>query len=279
MGQVMRAAVAAFAALVWSAVPAAAQDRKGSYEPQVGQSGKDVIWVPTPDEVVAKMLDMAQVAPGDVVVDLGSGDGKIAIAAARRGAIAKGVEYNPDMVELSKRRAKEAGVKVEFVQGDIFQTDFTKADVITLYLLPHLNEKLKPTILKMKPGTRVTSHSFRMGDWEPDKTATADGRDAHFWVVPANVGGEWKIEVGPHAGPTMKIKQTYQKLEGQAQWGNRAGPLRDPVVKGPYVSFLIADERGTLHKFEGVTDHDGPMLGVVTPEKGGAPRLFRATRR
>ena len=158
-----------------------------AYQPEVGQPGKDVVWVPTPDEVVKAMLDMAQVTSKDYVVDLGSGDGKIAIAAARRGARAHGIEYNPDMVALSKRNAERAGLKnVTFVQGDIFESDFRDADVITLYLLPSLNEKLRPRLLaELKPGTRIVSHAFRMGDWEPEQSREVDGSMIYFWTVPA----------------------------------------------------------------------------------------------
>jgi SAM-dependent methyltransferase len=277
-----RAACAAIAScFAFAAVPALAQKAAaaGQFEPQVGQSGKDVIWVPTPDEVVQKMLDMAQVAPGERLYDLGSGDGKIAIAAARRGARAKGIEYNPEMVEHSKRLARQANVEVELVQGDIFESNFTDADVITLYLLPHLNERLRPMLLAMKPGTRVTSHYFGMGDWEPDETATVGGREAHFWRVPAKIGGDWEVRIGNNAGPTLRIEQQFSKFEGKVDWANRAGPVRDAVLRGPVVAFTATDGAGVAHRFEGVADHTGPMMGVVTPVAGGAPKFFTATRR
>src|SRR6266702_3620430 len=140
------------------------------FEPQVGQAGKDVVWVPTPQELVNKMLDLAKVTPQDYLIDLGSGDGRTVITAAKRGARALGVEFNPDMVELSKRNAAKAGVsdKASFVEADIFRSDLSPATVITLFLLPDPNIKLRPTILTLKPGTRVVSNTFRMGDWEPD---------------------------------------------------------------------------------------------------------------
>ena len=199
---------------VLHAQPAASATK--DYQPMVGQAGKDVVWVPTPDEVVEKMLDMAQVTDKDTVVDLGSGDGKIAIAAARRGAKARGVEFNPDMVALSKRNANAARVKVDFRQGDIFKTDFRDADVVTLYLLPDLNVKLRPTLLKMKPGTRVTSHSFQMGDWEPDETATVGSRTAYLWKVPAQLQGQWQVSIDGKPGPVLSLQQQYQKLQGTA---------------------------------------------------------------
>jgi hypothetical protein len=186
------------------------------FEPQVGQSGKDVVWVPTPDLTVQKMLDMAKITPSDFLVDLGSGDGKTVIAAARRGTRAMGVEFNPDMVDLSVRRAKEAGVTdmATFVRGDIFETDFTKATVVTLFLLPDLNVRLRPTILDMKPGTRVLSNSFTMAEWESDETVqVSEGCTSwctvHYWVVPAKVAGTWTI-----GNETLTLTQEFQKVTG-----------------------------------------------------------------
>ena len=168
------------------ALPAAAQ-----FQPQVGQAGKDVIWVPTPDDVVERMLTMAQVTPQDYVWDLGAGDGKIAIAAAKKfGARATGIEYNPDMVKHANANAQAAGVagtgkgQATIRHGDIFATDFSQASVITLYLLPALNLKLRPKLLKMKQGTRIVSHDFDMGDWKPDVTLKVGTRMVHFWTVP-----------------------------------------------------------------------------------------------
>ena len=268
-------AATAFDGAAQQATPAAAKP----FEPQVGQAGKDVIWVPTPDEVVQKMLELAQVRRGERVVDLGSGDGKIAIAAAHRGAIARGIEYNPDMVEVSKRNAEKAGVKVDFVRGDIFESKFTEADVVTLYLLPTLNERLRPILLAMKPGTRVTSHAFRMGDWEPDDQATVSGREAFLWLVPANIQGRWATRLGNGAGPALSIKQAFQKIEGDSEWNGRATLLRDAKVEGPHVSFVFADEDGGWYRFEGAADHTGPVVGVARPLHGGHARLFTATRR
>ncbi|MGC4086275.1 MAG: methyltransferase domain-containing protein [Vicinamibacterales bacterium] len=184
----------ALAALL--SISLAGQQKPEPAEPVLGQKGKDVQWVPSPAPLVEKMLDMAQVTPKDYLVDLGSGDGVTVIAAARRGVRAMGIEYDANLVEVSKRNATAAGVAhlVTFVRGDIFKKDFSKATVVTTFLLPSLNLQLRPTLLRMKPGTRVVSNTFPMGEWEPDDRVRLDGPcerwcEALFWVVPARVGG------------------------------------------------------------------------------------------
>ncbi len=251
-------------------------EKKEEFKPVVGQSGKDVIWVPTPDEVVQRMLDMAELRSGERVVDLGSGDGKIAIAAAKRGARARGIEYNPDMVTLSRRNARDQGVRVDFEQGDIFKADFTEADVITLYLLPTLNERLRPILLDMKPGTRVTSHQFRMGDWQPDRTDELSGREAHLWIVPAKVAGTWSVRVGDDAPIQLELQQQFQKLQGHATVGGSRVALAQPQLRGPAIRFEVPSGSGPL-RFEGTADHQGRMQGTATTASGQR-RPFRATR-
>src|SRR5215203_3657292 len=186
------------------------------FEPQVGQAGKDVVWVPTPQTLVDKMLDMAKVTPQDFVMDLGSGDGRTVITAAKRGARAMGIEYNPDMVALSERNAKTAGVtdKATFVKADLFESDFSKASVVTMFLLPSINLKLRPKILAMKPGTRIVANSFNMEDWEADETQTVGGDctswcTALLWIVPAKVEGIWTTPRGD-----LKLTQQFQKVTG-----------------------------------------------------------------
>src|SRR3990167_8153087 len=201
------------------ALAAAQQQGDKEFTPQVGQAGKDVIWVPTPPELVEKMLRMARITPEDFVIDLGSGDGRIAIAAAKKfGARSMGVEYNPDMVALSNREAQRQGVadKVKFVKADIFETDFSQATIITMYLLPDLNLKLQPKILDQKPGTRVVSHQFNMGEWQPDETANIDNRLAHLWIVPAKAGGTWSLRIdGSARERPLSLRQSFQMLTGQ----------------------------------------------------------------
>src|SRR6266542_459807 len=170
------------------------------YQPEVGQAGKDVVWVPTPQALVDKMLEMAKVTPKDYVIDLGSGDGRTVITAAKHGSKALGVEYNPDMVELSKRNAAKEGVtdKASFMKADLFESDFSQAQVITMFLLPSINIKLRPKLLDLKPGTRIVSNSFTMEDWEADQTETITGEcsswcTALLWIVPAKVEGTWQV--------------------------------------------------------------------------------------
>ena len=198
------------------------------YEPKEYQDGKDVVWVPTAQTLVDKMLDMAKVTPNDYVVDLGSGDGRTVITAAKRGARAMGVEYNPKMVELSKANAVKEGVtdKATFIKADLFKTDFSQATVVTLFLLPEINLKLRPKILAMKPGTRVVSNSFDMGDWKADKTIDTVGKcetycNAFFWVVPAKVDGKWQMPQG-----TLVLRQTFQYVTGTLTSGKVVAPVK-----------------------------------------------------
>src|SRR5881296_4285146 len=223
------------------------------FEPQVGQAGKDVVWVPTPDDVVERMLNMAQTKPEDYVIDLGAGDGKIAILAARKfGARSLGIEYNPDMVKLSQNNAQAAGVagKASFRNADIFATDFSQASVITMYLLPGLNMKLRPQILSMRPGTRVVSHSFTMEDWEADEISTVDGRRAYFWVVPANVMGSWALDAGG-TKTELNLEQTFQKINGTVMLGGVNGGLREARLRGSQIAFAYVDDKGLRRDFTG----------------------------
>src|SRR5687767_4260221 len=196
---------------------ASAQTGTQTYAPSVGQEGKDVVWVPTPQAVVDKMLDMAKLTPADFLIDLGSGDGRTVITAAKRGARALGIEYNPDMVELSKRNAEVEGVsaRANFMKADLFQSDFSKASVITMFLLPDINLKLRPKILELKPGTRIVSNTFTMGEWQADQTVTLENGcsgswcTSLLWIVPAQVAGTWQIPQGE-----LRLRQSFQKLSG-----------------------------------------------------------------
>jgi hypothetical protein len=233
-----RAAALAFA-LALPATAAVAQTGPPppavTYEPSVGQPGKDVVWVPTPQVLVNRMLDMAKVTPSDYVIDLGSGDGRLVITAVQRGARALGVEYNPDMIEVSRRAAVQAGVgdKARFVKADLFETDFSEATVITMFLLPAINLKLRPKLLELRPGTRIVSNSFDMGEWKADETASIDrsgGCETHWcnallWIVPAQVGGTHKLRQGE-----LQLEQTFQMLTGTLRSNGSSVPVTGKVV-------------------------------------------------
>ena len=212
------------------------------YQPSVGQEGKDVVWVPTSQELVDKMLDLAAVTPSDFLIDLGSGDGRTVIAAAKRGAKALGIEYNPEMVELSKRNAAKEGMagRAEFIEGDVFEVDFSKATVLTLFLLPELNLRLRPKILAMTPGVRVVANSFDMDDWTPDERVKIDNCSrfctALFWIVPAKLEGRWAMP-----GGELALKQTYQMLSGTMKVGNASKPINSGKVAGRRITLSIGD--------------------------------------
>ncbi|MEP9377910.1 class I SAM-dependent methyltransferase [Aquabacter sp. CN5-332] len=245
-------AACALSALILGGAPAQtalAADVKAQaskpYTPYSGQAGKDVVWVPTQQALVDRMLDMAGVTADDHVIDLGSGDGRTVITAAKRGARAHGIEYNPDMVTLSRQNAEAEGVKdkATFERADIFQSDFSKASVVTLFLLTDLNIKLRPTLLKMKPGTRVVSNTFDMGDWQPDERIQS-GADctsfcrAYKWVVPAQVGGDWRLGEG-----SLKLTQTYQVLTGTLTRDGKSMPISDAKMDGTKITFTADGQR------------------------------------
>jgi hypothetical protein len=248
-----------------------AQPAKEPYEPRVGQEGKDVVWVPSPQTVVNKMLDMAKVTPNDYVIDLGSGDGRTVITAAKRGAKAHGIEYNPDMVELAKRNAAKEGVsdKATFAKADLFKSDLSQATVITLFLLPDINVKLRPKILDLKPGTRILSNTFTMGEWTADETATVNEDcqsycTALLWIVPAKVAGTWQLPQG-----RLTFKQTFQMISGTIRSGNVSTPITNGRLRGDQISFSAggAQYTGTVNG----NDIEGNV-------KGGTDSNWRATR-
>jgi SAM-dependent methyltransferase len=253
-------------ALAPAMVGVSAQQPARDYEPQVGQQGKDVIWVPTPQTLVDRMLQMAKVTPSDYVVDLGSGDGRTVITAAKIGAKAHGIEFNPDMVELSKRNAAKAGVaeKATFANADIFASDFSNATVVTMFLLPGLNLKLRPILLNMAPGTRVVSNSFDMGDWKADETAhvTDDCTGycrAYLWIIPAKVDGAWKF------GPSeLSLEQQYQSFTGRLTTGNVIAPITDGKLEADKITFTAGGTSYTGQVKGGTMEGTSVTSGVDT---------------
>ncbi len=233
--------VAFLGAIIFAPPPSRAQSAQG-FEPGVGQAGKDVVWVPTPDELVEKMLNLGNVTANDYLIDLGSGDGRTVIMAARRGARAHGIEYNPEMVELSKRNAAAAGVgaRATFAKEDLFESDFSNASVITMFLLPTINLKLRPKLLDLQPGTRIVSNTFTMGEWREDASDSLDGEcinwcTALLWIVPAKVGGTWKLPYGE-----LTLQQSYQFITGTLKSGNDVTPIANGKLKGDQIVFNAA---------------------------------------
>ncbi len=250
------------------------QPQPTEYNPEIGEWGKDVIWIPTPDELVNKMLEIAEVSADDFVIDLGSGDGRTVISAAKLGARALGIELNPAMVELSKIYAEKAGVsgKTEFIQADFFEYDLSEATVITMFLLPSINLKLRPRLLDLKPGTRIVSNTFSMSDWEPDYKVTIevsypensygnraaddwnDWNKALLWIVPAKVEGAWKFEEG-----TLTLWQKFQMLFGNYKTDNKTTNITDGRLNGDTITFSIDGEKYTGH-----LTGDKTLEGTVT---------------
>ncbi len=247
------------------------QDKNSGFTPHVGQAGKDVIWVPTPDALVQKMLEIAKVTPQDVVVDLGSGDGRTVIAAAKLDANATGIEYNADMVALSKKKAEEAGVsgKAKFLQADLFDYDLSKATVITMFLLPEINLKLRPKLLDLKPGTRIVSNTFTMGEWKPDLEVSIDENSswntALLWIVPAKVEGTWNLPPGE-----LTLNQEFQNFSGTYKQDNKITPVSDGKIDGNNVTFKIGNRT-----FTGKVNNNS-ILGTDTDNS--SKRDFQATK-
>jgi phospholipid N-methyltransferase len=255
--------------LVAAGVFVQAQTATQPFTPEVGQPGKDVVWVPTPQAMVDKMLDMAKVTAQDFVIDLGSGDGRTVITAAKRGARAQGIEYNPDMVALSQRNAAAEGMsaRATFAKADLFESDFSQASVITMFLLPEINLRLRPKILDLKPGTRIVSNTFTMEDWSPDETATVSTDcstwcTALFWIVPAKVEGAWQLPQG-----TLNLRQRFQMISGTLSSGANTSAITAATLRGDQINFSA-----------GGVQYTGRVNGNVMQGTTGTGASWRATR-
>jgi len=253
-----------------AAIPA--QEIQQPYEPVEGQAGKDVVWVPTPPVLVEKMLDMARVTPQDFVIDLGSGDGRNVIAAARRGARALGVEYNADMVEFSRRLAAREGVaeRAEFIQGDMFEADISQATVLALFLLTENLNRLVPKFLELKPGSRIVVNGFEIDGWRADETGSVEGDcdawcTAYLYIVPATVAGGWRLPDGK-----LRLEQKFQELTGTLTSGAARTPIANGRLHGDRISFTV-DGTEYVGRVEGNT-----MSGEL---KGRATGGWTATRK
>ncbi len=252
-----------------------AQDKAAEFQPEVGQAGKDVVWVPTPQALVDRMLDIAKATPKDFLIDLGSGDGRTVITAAKRGINALGIEYNPDMVTLSQRAAAKEGVSemAKFTKADLFETDFSKATVITMFLLPDINLRLRPKILNLKPGTRIVSNSFTMGEWKEDGSTKATEKEgcqsyctAFLWIVPAKTEGKWEMP----GGGELTLRQSFQMITGTLKADGKETAVKGQL-RGERISFKAGDA-----DYTGLVA-GGAMKGSV--KTGTNSREWAATRR
>ena len=246
---------------------------KNGYQPVDGQEGKDVRWFPSPQELVDKMLGMAKITPADFLIDLGSGDGRTVITAAKLGARAIGIEYDPDLVELSRQNAIKEGVKekVDFVKTDLFLYDFSKATILALFLLPEINLRLRPKILDMKPGTRILSTTFTMQTWQHDSVVKVDEKTnkwntAYLWIVPAKVQGTWKMN-----GDELKLTQKFQMVSGTLTRNGKTEAISEGKLRGKAFTFKT---NGAL--FTGRVDQN-VMTGNFT--KNGKISEWRAEKK
>ncbi len=241
------------------------------YEPRLRQPGKDVMWLPTPDGMVIRMLEAAKTSGQDLVYDLGAGEGRIPIAAAQRfGARAVGIAYDANLAALARRNAERAGVadKVSIITGDIFKEDFSRATVVTLYLLPDLNQQLRPQLLKMKPGTRVVSHLWDMGEWEPDEVIRSSESEAFLWIVPADVAGRWrwKDDKG-FVDAEIALAQQFQRIGGTITMRGQSQPLLGAYVNGDVLGFTFVHHDGGIRSVRARVEGDklaGALIFATT---------------
>lgn len=241
---------------------------------KVGQPGKDVIWVPTPDGILDRMLAMAQVKPTDLVVDLGAGDGRMVIAAAKKyGARGLGVEYDRRLIAAADKAARLAGLRagqVKMLRADLFTADIRDATVVMLYLLPEMNRKLRTKLLNLRPGTRIVAHQFGIPDWEPDETSWHERRAAFLWIVPAQVAGGWRVTLPSGQVVDLDLEQKAQFFKGRVHLGDVLAGLRATNLHADEIAFKYVDAAGVLHAFTGVVDGEKIAGEVVVGEQRGA---------
>ena len=265
--------ISAVVLVTWTS--GAAAQSTPDYKPTVGQAGKDVVWVPSPPEMVERMLDLAKVTTRDLVVDLGSGDGRNVIAAAKRGARGLGVEYNPDLVELSKRSAAAEGVadRASFLQGDMYEADISQATVLALFLLPENLRKLTPKFLDLKPGTRIVANTFGIAGWEPVETTRIEGEcrswcEAMLYIIPAKVAGSWTMPDG-----RLTLQQDFQTITGSLESGAETRTIDSGIIRGSELTFTIGGReysgRVTADLIDGSVKADGKQEKFNAKRTGG----------
>ncbi len=265
-------AVGVLWAALWGSGCALTSPESPSYEPEMGQLGKDSVWAPTPDRLIERMLQMADTGPNDVVIDLGSGDGRIPVIAAKRfGARGIGVEFDADLVAYSVRLAARERVahRVTFLRQDLFETDLSNATVIAMYIGPAVTMKLRPKLLALKPGTRIVTHQFTMGDWEPDEMARVENAPGYLWIVPANAAGRWRLQFADQHYE-IDLRQAYQVLSGTATSAGKTSPLLAARMRGEAIRFSVIDANGDSRSFNG-TIAGGTMQGTTRAQVRGMP--------
>jgi SAM-dependent methyltransferase len=267
MRRLAAALVLLLAVAAYADTPRSRDDCAAAHPAAWGRAGKDVPWVPTFDAVILAMLSMAQVTPEDRVLDLGAGDGRIAITAAKPpfGARARGIEYDPELAQLAACLVEAEGVseRVTIVQGDIFKEDFGDASVVTMYLLPQINVCVRHRVLEMPPGTRVVSHQYAMGEWKPERSVQVQGRDVHLWTVPARVDGVWEFRDSQGGTFTIELGQSFGTLSGTAVHGGAREPLSGATLEGAALRFAFGSGQGAAARFSG-TVHGDEIRGVVS---------------
>jgi hypothetical protein len=275
MRPVQRLGALVFLLLVF---PAGAQ--APSHEaPKIGQPSQDSVWVPTPERVIRRMLQMADTTSRDVVIDLGAGDGRIPIYAAKQfGARSIGVELEANLVRLARETAAAQGVAglASFVRQDLFKADLSAATVIALYISPGVMTRLKPRLLALAPGTRVVSHNFTLEDWEPDESIRVEGRNAHLWVVPAAVAGTWAVDL-PGEAFELSIEQRYQALTTSGVRGGKRLPVIGSMLRGTELRFSSFDRDGSSRHFSGRVE--GGRMSGTSEGDGVAPLRWSALLR
>jgi SAM-dependent methyltransferase len=248
--------------------------------PEFGQASKDSVWVPTPERLIRRMLQMADTTRDDVVVDLGAGDGRIPIYAAKHfGARGVAVELEENLVQVAREAARREGVahRVRVIRQDLFEADLSTATVFALYISPGVMERLKPRLLQLRPGTRIASHQFDMGDWEPDEKIEVEGRKGFLWVVPAAVEGEWNVAI---AGQDFRLhlERQYQKLSGSSERDGKKAPVIGARLRGTEIRFNAFDRDGTSRSYVGRVDGDR-LIGEAHDGVGARAVAWTATRR
>jgi len=268
----------AFLVLALAALPSSAQ-RPAAPAPTLGQVSKASVSVPTPERLVRRMLQMADTTKDDVVIDLGAGDGRIPIYAAKHfGALGIAVELEENLVKVAREKAEREGVahRVRVIQQDLFESDLSEATVVALYISPGVMQRLKPRLAKLRPGTRIVSHSFDLGDWQPDEKIEVEERIGYLWIVPAAVEGTWRVSIEGQDF-RLRLARRYQKLEASAERGGTKVQVLGARLRGNAIEFSVFDRDGGSRNYSGRLE-DGRLVGEAPGWDGTASLRWTAVR-